>query len=334
MPSDDWTEISSAVLLSLIGDAVLATDHDGNIFLFNQAAEEMFGYTADEVFGRNVEMLMPQRFQSSHGANLRNFVEAREPERRIMGRRREVVALRKNGQEFPIEATVSRRQVRDRTVLTVVVRDIAERKRIADDNSAHRELRAAETGHRLMNTLALVGALVRLSARGATSVEEYRRVLEVRLKALAENQRIIAGAGSGGTSLAEMLRVELDPYYEQEGDNVDLDGPPITFSAETASMLGLALHELATNAAKYGALSAAGGSVSVTWVIEEGLDERRLILNWREQGGPTVAPPERRGLGSIIIERTVVRALRGSVAVDYHPDGVRCRFEVPLGVPS
>ena len=129
--------------------------------------------------------------------------------------------------------------------------------------------------------------------------------------------------------LDQILR-ELEPFRNADGTNVVLEGPPISFDAKMGLSVGLVLHELATNAAKYGALSVSTGVVEVKWGIEQGDGSRLLTLEWRESGGPPVSPPTHRGFGSTLIETSLTRSLRGTVKFDYLPRGLLCRIMVPL----
>jgi PAS domain S-box-containing protein len=130
--------LSPTEVLALVGDGVIGISADGRILLFNRAAEEIFGYAADEVLGQPVEILIPEPLRQAHNAQVRQFAAGLGPTRRTMGKRREVLGQRKNGERFPLEATLSRHGIGDRTILTVSVRDITERKQ------AEADLRASE----------------------------------------------------------------------------------------------------------------------------------------------------------------------------------------------
>jgi PAS domain S-box-containing protein len=152
-------EATAADILALVGDGVVSTDENGCIILFNRAAEEMFGYTFEEVLGRDVELLIPSRFRARHTDEAQRFASGVSATQRIMGHRREVTGLRRDGVEFPAEATLSRRKLAGRTTLTAVIRDISERHELDE----RRRLLSAELGHRMKNVMALVQAVVRLS---------------------------------------------------------------------------------------------------------------------------------------------------------------------------
>ena len=142
-------------VLALIGDSVICTDEDGRVLLFNHAAEQSFGYDRAEVIGQPVEMLLPQRYCGERTDQVRSFASGEGATNRLMGRQREVWSRRKNGEEFPAEATISRHSVKDRTILTVVHRDITERKQLEKQN----ETIAQELDHRIQNVFRLSALL-------------------------------------------------------------------------------------------------------------------------------------------------------------------------------
>ncbi|WP_052341142.1 PAS domain S-box protein [Salinarimonas rosea] len=318
---------AAADWLALVGDAVVVTDESGRIVLFNRAAETIFGYAADEALGAPVEMLIPERFRSGHIRDVAAFARGGETAGRVMGHRREVLGLRRDGDEFPVQATVARGRHEGRLLLTVAIRDASERIRLEEQ----RRLMVEELNHRVKNMIAIVNALVSLSARGATSVDAYRTALQRRLGAMSETSSLLDEEGSSGASLAAQLEHELGPWRDQESANVRLAGPHVTFEPKAELSMRLAIHELATNAAKYGALSVPVGRVDVTWRLDDGPVGRRLVLDWQEAGGPTVAPPQRRGFGSTLIEALVARSLGGAVRLDFRAEGLQCRIELPLG---
>ena len=137
---------------------------------------------------------------------------------------------------------------------------------------------------------------------------------------------LLTGSSWQGATLADLVAAETAPYRSNERDNVRLLGDPVVLRPQAALTLSLVLHELATNAAKYGALSAPGGRIDVSWRHEDEL----LIIGWAESGGPPVQPPSRRGFGSTLIERSVAHELDGVAQISFHPAGLRCELKIPL----
>lgn len=312
-------------VLALVADSVICTDEDGRILVFNPAAEQTFDYSAGEVIGQRVEMLFPQGDRSEHVHQVRDFALGDGAANRLMGHRREVRGRRKNGDEFPAEAMVSRQTIDGRTILTVVHRDITERKALEE----LREAAARELDHRMRNVLSVVHSLVSISAASAVSVVDFKESLTRRLASLAATQSTLRFGAGQSTGLSELFLAELAQYQTPDGANVAIEGPPVSVGPRAAQILALAVHELATNSAKYGALSKAGGRVAVTFVFEEEEDSGLLVIQWREAEGPTVKPPERQGFGTRLIKQVVAKALRADVAMDYRPEGLVCRMTLP-----
>ncbi|WP_372617491.1 sensor histidine kinase [Falsiroseomonas sp.] len=190
-----------------------------------------------------------------------------------------------------------------------------------------------ELNHRVRNTLAMVDALVRLTARHAKGVPDYEARLSERIRALAQTHVLLAGTHGAGAALAEVLRSELAAHDTGRAGRLRLDGPPVTLAARQAASFGMLVHELTTNATKYGALSRSEGRIAVAWRVEppatgDGLPQ--LVLDWVESGGPPVMPPRRRGFGTALIERALARDLGATVTADYAPEGLRFRLVMPL----
>ncbi|WP_372619981.1 HWE histidine kinase domain-containing protein [Falsiroseomonas sp.] len=204
--------------------------------------------------------------------------------------------------------------------------DITERK-AAEERQA---LLMLEVDHRARNVLAVVQSALRLTPRG--DAEQYARAVEGRIAALARAHAMLADARWQGSELGALLTGELSAFLATQ--RVELAGPPVMLPARTAQPLAMAAHELATNAVKHGALSSAEGSVTVTWALEQAdSDQPVLALRWAEAGGPPVTPPQRRGFGSRVLEG-VLRQAGGRVMLDWAPEGLVCRLQVPLGSPA
>lgn len=181
-----------------------------------------------------------------------------------------------------------------------------------------------ELNHRVKNTLATVQAIARQTLRGALTPEDFARAFEARLLALSQTHNALTDSQWAGAGLRQILAQELAPY---DPARIAMDGPDVNLPARVALSLGMVFHELATNAAKYGALSVETGRLLLTWRAEP---PGMLSFEWREAGGPAVAAPSRRGFGSRLIERSIGAELRGQVAIDYAPEGLACRFTVSL----
>ncbi|MCJ2018960.1 histidine kinase [Methylobacterium sp. E-065] len=184
-----------------------------------------------------------------------------------------------------------------------------------------------ELNHRVKNTLATVQSLARQSAKGG---EGQAVQLEARILSLSKTHDLLTREDWSGATLNEVLENELSPY-RAGCDHIVLDGPEVALPPRHVLALGMTVHELTTNAAKYGALSTADGRVEVSWRVDRSeTGAAWLRLTWRESGGPAVAPPARRGFGTRLIAGGVGRELAGDVDLDFDVDGLRCRIDVPL----
>lgn len=310
-------------LLSLVADGVIMTDESGSIILFNKSAEETFGFKAAEVLGEKIETLLPARLRSSHQTHVRNFSNSKSRPERLMGGGRDVLGLKRTGQEFPIEASLTRHTFDGRQLLTVVLRDISERRQIEDAQ----RLVTHEISHRLKNLMMVVNSVVSITTRAAESVESCERLLHERLGALGRTVDLMLRYDWGGAGLSDLVMAELEPYRDHGEGNYRLSGPEVKIPPHWALSLTLTLHELATNAAKYGALSRPSGVVNVEWQVEQKAEGPVLQLDWVESGGPPVIPPDRRGFGSDLIMRCMGRS---KTRLTYDHSGFEAHFQVPF----
>jgi len=187
-----------------------------------------------------------------------------------------------------------------------------------------------ELHHRVKNTLATVQGLLGATARSTRSVEEFYHSFASRIVSLANTHNLLTEDYWQTASLHEILKAELSPYDNDDARRLVLAGPMVELSADLAVPTGMAIHELTTNAAKYGALSSPQGRVEVTWDVTN-LDERRMLqLRWAEHGGPPVAKPNRKGFGSTLLERVLTAQCSAEIRFDFEPEGLRFRMDVPL----
>lgn len=197
------------------------------------------------------------------------------------------------------------------------------------EGEAHLRLLLRELTHRSKNLLAVIQAMARQTARHAGSVENFLTQFGARLQALAASHDLLVRESWYGASLHELVRSHLAVYLDRDAEQVTIEGPPVALKPEAAQNLGLALHELAVNAAKFGALSVPEGRLSITWQRRERDDEQVLALDWHEQAGPRVKPRRKRGFGSTVIERNLAHALNAEIDLSFDPEGLRCRVLIP-----
>src|SRR5215213_5555356 len=207
---------------------------------------------------------------------------------------------------------------------------LLERKR----SEEHQALLIRELQHRVKNTLATVQALLRATSRSASTVEDFRRVFEARVLSLSRTHNLLVETTWRTAVLRNVLHGELGPYDDRAGTRVLLSGPAVELSAELALPIGMAIHELTTNAAKYGAFSTPRGWLEVEWDVRGTDGSRRLELWWAEHDGPLVEPPSRKGFGSNLIQRLLTTQCRAEIDFDFDRLGLRLRMSVPLGQPT
>ena len=201
--------------------------------------------------------------------------------------------------------------------------DVTERKRVEE----HQRTLLAELDHRVKNALATVSAVVSHTRQGSRSVADFVATLDGRIRSMATTHELLSSHRWHGVSLTELVRRELAPYATR--NNTEIDGPEVTLSAKAGQAVSTVLHELATNAAKHGALSVPNGRISVRWHSEPGSADARIGIEWQETGGPAVRAPDTSGYGVEVIGDLIPYELGGAVDLAFASDGLRCRLEIP-----
>jgi PAS domain S-box-containing protein len=207
-----------------------------------------------------------------------------------------------------------------------VIMDITERKRWEE----HQQVLINELNHRVKNTLATVQSIASQTLRNTPSIAAARPALEERLFALSRAHDVLTRENWEGAGLIEIVREALAPYRHERENRLHLGRPDVRLSPRMALATAMALQELATNAVKYGALSNASGQVRIAWKVTRENGGQRLHLTWSESGGPPVEPPQRRGFGTRLIERSLAQDLSGIVEITFGPTGVVCTVNAPL----
>ncbi|MDP9055762.1 MAG: CHASE domain-containing protein [Pseudomonadota bacterium] len=220
-------------------------------------------------------------------------------------------------------------------LLAQVVTSNAQQDRAAldwlDEQIAIRNTLTRELNHRVKNTLANVLSIIALTRRRATGLDEFAESLTGRIMALSATHDLLTRLSWEQAPLRAVIAAELAPYTEGRDHVISIDGPEVALAPQDALSLGLALHELATNAAKYGALSMPSGQVSVKW---EMMSPKLAKMVWEERGGPTVPQPQRRGFGTDLLQKIVAHELGHSVDLSFDPAGVRCALVIPVRLPA
>jgi PAS domain S-box-containing protein len=311
-------------ILDALPSAIYMTDAEGTVTYFNRAAAELAGREPE--LGKD-KWCVTWQLRYPNGAPLAHeecpMAITLKEKRAVRGA--QAIALRPDGTNFafiPYPTPIFDDDGRLAGAVNMLV-DITERK----DAEEQRNLLVAELSHRVKNTLATVISIARQSFANPDTAEA-RRSFDARIRALAQTHTRLAEFNWFGASLEMLVADELAPYRHADGQNVTVKGPPVTLAPKCALTLGMALHELATNAAKYGALSIKDGRVDVSWNLDR--ENRLLRIDWRESGGPAVTTPSRNGFGQMLLERALASDVRGEVALRFERTGVTCAIAIPL----
>jgi two-component sensor histidine kinase len=271
--------------------------------------------------GKNLSLVLPE----GRTAEMQPLIEKVQRGQRI--EHYEIERKAKDGQTVQIAFSLS--PVKDETDKVIgaalIARDISERRR-ADELHA---LMLDELNHRVKNTLATVQAIAAQSFQGEGSDAQRREIFEARLIALSGAHNLLTRENWEGVSLRDLLLQELQPYHATDTPRFQTRGPDIRLTPKAAVALAMAFHELATNAAKYGAFSTPTGKVDVVWGLQKS-SPHILRLIWTETGGPKVTTPVRKGFGSRLIERGLSLELDGRVQLDFNPSGLVCTIGIPF----
>jgi PAS domain S-box-containing protein len=295
-------------------DAIIVADETGKIDRVNPAAEVMFGLSRKRMLRQTIETLLPERF--------RHYIE--DAKTRPIGTDVQLSAQRADGSEFPVHIMSSPIEIGQRRWVLSVVRDLTERRRA----EAQLQSLMHELNHRTKNIFSVVQAMAQRTV--ASSPQEFVSRFSERIQGLSASHDLLIRNEWQSVPLAELVRSQLAHFRDLLGSRVAVRGPHVQITAAAAHAIGMALHELATNAGKYGALSTDTGHVDIAWRLERaGAGGHRFTMEWSENGGPTVVAPTRRGFGwSVLCQMTKV-SLGADVMLEYAPTGVVWRLGCP-----
>jgi PAS domain S-box-containing protein len=301
------------VLASIVessDDAIVSKDLNGIIQSWNKGAERVFGYTEEEAIGQPITMVIPQ--------------DRHDEERDILTRIRrgeriehfETVRQRKHGSMIVVSLTISPVKNAEGKIVgaSKIARDITEQKR-GQEQIANL---AREAEHRSRNLLATVQATVNLSQ--SDTAKGLKQAIEGRIQAIAKVHSLFAQSRWIGAELSTIVTQELDPFFQGNEARLRIEGPPVLLQPDAAQAIAVIVHELATNAVKYGALSTTGGQVELKWSHPAG---GWVVLRWTESGGPRVTKPTCHGFGSRVI-KSMIDQLKGKTSFDWRAEGLEC----------
>jgi PAS domain S-box-containing protein len=305
--------------------AMLFTDArlPGNPIIFaNNSFLALTGYSREEVMGQDFKVLMMRGTDPEQLSLIEAAFEGSNDGLKIHYRR-------KDGTEFWANFFISPVKDVDGNVVQYF-------SSFADFTHEHKQqirsdVLIAELNHRVKNTLSTVMSITTQAFRNSTNPEVIKKSIESRLFALSRSHEILTHEKWESAKLSDVIKAATEAFRitGNKTERFTVTGPRVRVRPNAALILGVAMHELATNAVKYGALSNEVGSVSISWVIEPTLEGDRLSLRWQEKGGPLVTPPSRKGFGSRVIERGLAHELSGTVHLDYQAGGVVCTINIP-----
>ena len=301
-------------------DYIFTSDVNQRLTSCNPAVCAALGYTPEEALGKSfADFIDPDQFDQTTMMLQQKLTQG--------GTTRHTVRVNtRDGRKLIWE--INSRLMLDGsgnpTGLHAIARDVTEMKRA----EAHQRLLIDELNHRVKNTLAIVQSIARQSFRPGGDPEETRLAFEGRLQALSEAHDLLTRKQWESTPMQLVIEDAMRPHIQP--GQVSIEGPAVDVVPKTAISLSLALHELATNAVKYGALSVPDGRVSIRWdrIVEDGIEQ--FVLLWTEEDGPAVMVPRHRGFGTRMIERGLAAELNGTAEIEFAGSGLRCRVKAPL----
>src|SRR6476659_10150058 len=317
-------------LLGALPAAVYTTDAAGRITYYNDAAAALWGHRpplgTSEWCG-SWKLFWPDGTPLPHDQC--PMAVALKEDRAVRGM--EAAAERPDGTRVPFIPYPT--PIHDETGKLVgavnMLVDITDRKRAEEQHN----LLVRELHHRVKNTLAMVQAITGSTARATDNIEDFKTALLGRIQSLAKTHLLLSDE-ERSVNFAHVLRSELGAFDDGSHERIVLSGPDVPLSSQLAVSLGMAIHELTTNAAKYGALSVYGGKVEVDWSVTIGATRRTLSFDWVESGGPSVTQPQRQGFGSRLLAYVLPGQIQARSRIDFAPHGVRVHCELPLPAQS
>jgi PAS domain S-box-containing protein len=304
-------------LFELIPDAILAVDQQGVIRYANRQAGRLFGQEPATLVSAPVEELMAERVRERHIAHRAKF--ASEPHMRPMGTGLDLVARRADGTTLPVDIMLNPLRHLAEPMVLAVVRDMTVRE-------AAEQLLRREVNHRAKNILSVVQAMAQWTK--ASSCQEHVSLLNERIRSLSASYDLLVDNGWHDVELAELVRAQLAHFGDLLDGRIVVRGAELRITSAAAQAIGMAIHELSTNAAKYGALSTDAGRVDIVWCLADA-PRHRFIMEWREKGGPPVVVPAHRGFGWSVLCQLTKMSLEADVTLEYAPAGVVWRLDCP-----
>lgn len=304
--------------------AMLMVDQAGKILHINRATEKLFGYSKEALVGELVDILVPFDLRLNHEQLRRDFMV--RPTSRPMAEGRRLSARKKDGTEVPVEIALNPIILETSEVAVILsVLDISARER-----AERAEFFVKELTHRARNMFAIIIAISRQIAKYSPSISDFNIAFERRLNSLSTSYKVFEKENWQAAPISDLVRSQVSFVVKQGMPQINFAGPEIQLQPTPAEYLGLAIHELATNAVKHGALSVPTGAVDIRWSVDEG--QKVFQFHWMERNGPPFTPSERRGFGSVILTSIVPAACGGTADLAITPIGMSWNLNAPLAM--
>ncbi len=314
------SEANDALLASVVRqsrDSIFSVTREGLILTWNPASEKLYGISAEDAINKPISMIVPEDKREESQAMFTAIMK---------GEMIFLETIRQSRDGRLVDVAISGAPLRDAKGATIGIsaihRDITEQRQ----HEKQMRLVMRELAHRSKNLLAIILSMAAQTARNSPNLSAFNARFTQRVQGLAHSHDLLVQKNWLGAPIRELIRSHLEPFFEHGQTRVSLIGPDVIVDPKAAQNIGLAIHELATNASKYGALSSPRGHVDIAW---ERTSESRFILEWKESGGPPVQPPRRRGFGQTVLERLASQALDGAANLSFEKSGVSWKMEIP-----
>lgn len=306
-----------AAVVASSDDVIVTKTLSGHITSWNKGATRIFGYEEQDVLGLSINLIVPPELQDEEKEILARIARGEHIDHY------ETERVAKDGRRVYVSLTVSPLHDRSGKIIgaSKVARDITEKKRTEE----MQRLLLGELNHRVKNMLAIVQSIATQTLRNAASPEEFTENFTGRVQSIARAHTLFTRDAWQGTDIRDLVRDQL-MLDDEKDDRISWSGAPFTLEPQSAMSFSMILHELGTNARKYGALSVPGGRLTLQWTLDA---KAELVVQWMERGGPLVHAPLRRGFGTTLIERGL-KAHNGEAVIQYDPEGLICEIKLPL----
>ena len=318
------TKLVARTLFEHAPVAMLMVDRAGKIQHINSATEKLFGYSKEALVGQFVEALVPPDARLHHEQLRHGFMA--HPISRSMAEGRRLAARTKDGTEVAVDIAINP-VLLDSSEVAVILSVIDNSARERADRA---EFFVKELTHRARNMFSIISAISRQIAKYSRSMAEFQAAFESRLNALSTSYRVFEKENWQAAPIRDLVRSQISFVVKQSTPQIDFSGPEIRLQPTPAEYLGLAIHELATNAVKHGALSVPTGTVDIRWAVDE--KANTFEFHWLEHDGPPVTPSERQGFGSAILKSIVPAACSGTADLAVTPMGMSWKLKAPLAM--